>query len=133
MKQLLTLSLGLFFFLFACGDDRKQVETLQKETMDIHDAAMKDMAEMNRTVRQVKDMLMAAAMTPEQSSVFSEALAAAGKAENEMMDWMRNYAEPKDKPSAEALQYLQQQKTAIEKNRENINNATTGLKKLLQK
>jgi len=117
----------------ACNDDKKQVESLQKETETIHDEAMKDMAEMNRVARAIKEFMISATMTPEQSSTFTTALTNIGNAENGMMTWMANYKAPTDQPAAEAIKYLQEQKKLIEKNRVEIKAATEAGQKLLQK
>ncbi len=104
----------------ACNNDKKQVETLIKETETIHDEAMKDMADMNRVARELKQTMIAAMMTPEQNAVYTDVLDKMGNAENGMMDWMKNYKSPDDMSSADALKYIQEQKTLIEKNRVDI-------------
>lgn len=114
-----------------CNDQKKQVEALQKETEDIHDAAMKDMAEMNRVARGMKEFMVSATMTAEQSATYTETLESIGKAENEMMAWMTEYKAPTDMPAAEALKYLETQKNLIEQNHIAIQAATEQGKKLL--
>ena len=121
-----------------CNDQKKQVEALQKqvdalqkETEDFHDAAMKDMAEMNRVAREIKEFMISASMTAEQSATYTETLTTMGNAENEMMAWMANYKAPTDMPAAEALKYLETQKNLIEQNHIAIQAATESGKKLL--
>jgi len=130
MKNLLYCLFALFLTV-GCNEDKKQVEALQKETETIHDEAMKDMAEMNRVARDIKQFMIAASMTPEQSAVFMTTLTNIGEAENDMMAWMANYKEPSDKPAAEALKYLTEQKALIAKNHADIKAATEAGKKLL--
>ncbi len=130
MKHLL-FCLFAFFLATGCTEDKKQVETLQKETEDIHDAAMKDMAEMNRVAREIKKFMMSATMTPEQSATYVATLTTIGEAENEMMAWMAGYKAPSDKSAAEAITYLQAQKKLIEQNHIAIKAATEAGKKLL--
>ena len=122
-------SLTLLFFT-ACGNNNQQIEILSKETMTIHDEAMKEMADMNRVARELKETMIAATMTPEQSAVYTDALNAMGNAENEMMDWMKNYKSPDDMAPADALKYIQAQKTLIEKNLAEIRAAMEAGKKL---
>lgn len=112
----------LFSFLLftACNNDKKQVESLIKETETIHDEAMKDMADMNRVARELKQTMIAAMMTPEQNAVYTDVLDKMGNAENGMMDWMKNYKSPDEMSSADALKYIQEQKTLIEKNQADI-------------
>jgi hypothetical protein len=125
------------FFLLAfclsvgCNDDQQKVKALKTETETLHDEAMKDMAEMNRVAREIKQFILSASMTPEQSQGYADALKAIGDAENDMMSWMRDYKDPSDKPAAEALEYLNAQKAAMEKNKADILAATAAGKKLL--
>jgi len=131
MKHLFCVAALLFLFA-ACGDEnKKQIEVLKKDTMTVHDEAMKDLAEMNRTKRQLKDFMTVATMTPEQSAQFTGALAAIEKADEDMMTWMQEYADPDEMPAADAIKYLQEQKTKIEKNRDDIRAALEAGKKLL--
>ena len=131
MKHILCLTV-LVLSLAACNDGNKQqIETLKKETMDIHDEAMKDMADMNRVSRKLKDFMIVATMTPEQSEQFTAALAAIEKADDDMSAWMSAYEDPKDMSPADAVRYLQDQKQKIEKNRDDIRAALEAGKKLL--
>jgi len=130
MKQFL-LCIFALMLTFGCNDQKKQVETLQKETEDLHDVAMKDMAEMNRVARQIKEFMISASMTPEQSATYTETLTTIGNAENDMMAWMANYKAPTDMPAAEAIKYLENQKNLLEQNHLAIQAATELGKKLL--
>lgn len=117
----------------ACEDgSKKQIEVLKKETMGIHDEAMKDLADMNRTSRKIKDFLMVATMTPEQSEPYTAALAAIEKADDDMTAWMSAYEDPKDAKPEEAIRYLEEQKLKMEKNRDDIRSALAAGKKLLE-
>jgi len=128
------LKTGLFLLFLlpitACDNDKKQVDTLYKETEVIHDEAMKDLADMNRVARAIKDTLRVSTMTAEQSAVFTEALSTMGKAEDDMMAWMKNFKSPDELPSPEALKYLKEQKSLIEQNRADIRAALEAGKKL---
>ncbi len=130
MKQLL-FCLCTVLIALACNNSKKQVEALQKETEEIHDEAMKDLAEMNRVAAAIKEFMISASMTPAQSATYTETLTAIGNAENEMMAWMANYKAPTDKPAAEALKYLEEQRALIEQNHIAILAATEQGKKLL--
>lgn len=115
----------------ACNNDKKQVEALQNETEEIHNEAMKDLAEMNRVAAQLKEFMISASMTPSQSATYTDVLTTIGNAENEMMAWMANYKAPTDMPAPDALKYLQNQKNLIEQNHIAILAATEQGKKLL--
>lgn len=131
MKQIFSLTVLVLIFVGCSDSSKKQIEALKKETMDIHDEAMKDLAEMNRTSRKLKEFLTVATMTPEQSEQFTSVLATIEKADDEMTAWMSAYEDPKDMSSAEAIHYLQEQKQKIEKNRNDIRLALEAGKKLL--
>lgn len=131
MRHFLMLSGSIVLFLIACNGSKKEIAALDKETMAIHDEAMKEMADMNRTSRAIKTFLTTATMTPEQSAVYSEALLSMEKAEADMMAWMAQYQSPEDKPEKEALAYLKEQKARISKNRDDIHAALEAGKKLL--
>ena len=131
MKQIFSL-IALIFLLASCDDgSKKQMDALKKETMDVHDEAMKDLADMNRTSRKLKEHLTVAVMTPEQSEQFTAALAAIEKADDEMTAWMSSYEDPEGATPAEAIRYLQEQKQKMEKNRDDIRAALAAGKKLL--
>lgn len=133
MKHLIILTLLLAAFS-ACNNDQKAVDALLKETETIHDEAMKDLAEMNRVALQIKEFMISATMTPEQSAVYNETLTQIGKAENDMMDWMKDFKAPEATvPSKEAMDYLSKQKELIQKNHADIKAATEAGKKLLGK
>lgn len=129
-KASLSVLLISLFFLTSCNNDQKQIDTLFHETEVIHDAAMKDMADMNRVARELKATMIAATMTPEQSAVYTSVLDNIGKAENEMMEWMKGFKKPDELAPADAIKYLQEQKVNIEKNHTNIKAALEAGKKL---
>ena len=131
MKQIFSL-IALVLLFAACDDgSKKQIEALKKETMAVHDEAMKDMADMNRVSRKLKDYMTVATMTPEQSEQFTAALAAIEKADDDMTAWMGSYEDPEGQEPAAAMQYLQEQKQKMEKNRADIRAALEAGKKLL--
>lgn len=132
MKPFLFL-LFAAFLLPSCNQEQKKLENLQKETNDLHDQAMKDMADMDRSARAIKEFMKTATLSQEDSVKYAGVLAAVGTAENNMMTWMTQYQEPAGKPAAEAIQYLEAQKTVLLKSRKEINDATEAAKKILGK
>ena len=123
-----------FLLLNACGDDhKKEIKALSEETNQIHDEAMKEMAEMNRIARELKQTMISATMLPEQSEVYNKTLESMGKAENGMMDWMKNHKSLDEIPEKDALAYLKEQKASIEKNRADIQAAIQAGKQLQAK
>lgn len=119
------------FFLPACNGAQKEIDALDKENKEIHDSAMNDLAAMNKVSLDIKAFLTTALMTPEQSAKYSKVLSDMEKAESDMMEWMSKNEPVKDKPAAEALAYLKDQKAKITQNRNDIRAATEAGKKLL--
>lgn len=119
------------FFLPACNGAQKEVEALDKETKEIHDSAMNDLAAMNKVSLDLKAFMATALMTPELSAKYTKVLTDMEKADSDMMEWMSKYEPVKDKPAQEALAYLKEQKAAITQNRDEIRAATEAGKKLL--
>ncbi|MEO0006785.1 MAG: hypothetical protein RJA20_981, partial [Bacteroidota bacterium] len=128
-KKLLTvLFAGLM--LAACNSDQKKMEALKSETDAIHDAAMKDLADMNRVARAMKETVSAdSTMSAEKKAEFEQSLKAIGDAENNMTNWMMGYKIPED--AGEAVKFLEEQKSAILANQQEIKTAMENGKKLL--
>lgn len=129
MKKLLTvLFAGLM--LAACTSDQKKMEALKSETDAIHDAAMKDLADMNRVARAMKGMMISdSTMSAEKKAEFEQSLIAIGEAENNMTNWMMSYKVPEN--PGEAVQFLEEKKTSILANQQEIKTAMENGKKLL--
>ncbi len=123
-KKIAAFALAIAF-LPAC-ENRREVLDLQHKTEEIHDAAMKEMAAMNRLARQLKKQEGGQA---EHRDSLANALQQMDKAEEEMMNWMKNYHAPKNLPTEEAVKYLTEQKTSIETNLQNIQAAHEAGKK----
>ena len=132
MKYMLFLCAGIF--LFACNN-RQAVETLQTQTMAIHDEAMKEMADMARTGRALKQLRATMDTLPASKprrDAIGTALTTIEKADADMMDWMQTYHAPDDKPVQEAIAYLNDQKQKMEKNLSDIRAANAAGKQLLK-
>ena len=132
MKYYATIAAILLFM--ACNNDRKAIESLEKTTMDLHDEAMKAMGPMNKTARELRAILATTDSLSVQYKDIQQALTQIEHAEADMMRWMENYNAPdKDTPSEKAIQYLGEQKTAIEKNFKDIQAAAEKGKSLMPK
>lgn len=107
-------------------------KALSDETGAIHDEAMKEMAEMNRVSRQIKDFMQRAKMKKEEHDKYTAILADMEKAEEGMMTWMAQYQEPA-RHSEEDLQYLKDQKQKIAQSKHDIHAALEAGKSLLNK
>lgn len=114
------------------GQQNPEVKALSDATGAIHDEAMKEMAEMNRIGRRLKEVMKTARMTKELSDRYVTVLTDMEKAEAGMMDWMTQYKEPEGGPE-EALRYLQEQKQKIEQSKKDIHAALEAGNMLLEK
>lgn len=129
LKKILPVFVAVFF-LFSC-DNRKEVEDMTANTMQIHDEAMAALGPMMSESRRLKKLLAIADSTSLRADSLKNALMSIDKAEADMMDWMQHYKAPKkETPKAEALKYLEAEKAKIEQNFADIKAATEGAKKM---
>ncbi len=107
------------------------VDALMQETMDIHDTAMVEMAEMNRLGRALKrELAQLPEGTPRADSIRA-VLLQMKNAEEDMYTWMRQYEEPPREPAEQALHYLEEQKHLISQNQQDIRAARDVARRLL--
>lgn len=94
---------------------------------------MKLMGPMNALVRDLKKELAEIDSTSARFDTIQQTILFAKQAESDMMEWMKNYKAPTESVSKEeALSYLNQQKTAIEKNAQDLQEATNRAKSLIE-
>lgn len=95
------------------GED---TSALEKATMEIHDEAMQEMADMNRLGRLLKQELPGLdSLSPRRDSVL-RVLKQMQDAEEGMYAWMRDYKPPGEMPAGKAKEYLSDQKEKIKQN-----------------
>lgn len=122
--------LCLAFVFFAQTPQENGIETLKTETMQIHDEAMKNMAEMNRLGRSLKrEMETLDSLAPRHDAI-RQVLEQMKVAEEGMYTWMQQYAPPDELPEETAKQYLEQQKQKIEQNQRDLKAALEAGQKL---
>ena len=125
-KRLSIFSFFLLFLLhFACSSESEspkepelsERELLYKQVMEVHDAVMPKMSDLNRIKRQLKDKLEENAVTDkEMKSQMNLNIDELIAAENSMMDWMKAFKVPKkDDPDKEVIVYLNEEKLKIER------------------
>ena len=112
--------LCLAFVFFTQNKKDAGVETLQTETMQIHDETMKDMADMNRVGRALKKEMETLDSLAPRSDTIRQVLRQMKKAEEDMYNWMQQYMPPEHKSSDEATRYLKEQKQKIEQNQRDM-------------
>jgi hypothetical protein len=109
--------------MFSACKGNNEVKKLQLATENIHDDAMKEMAVMNRISRDLKKQLTAmdsAQVSSPRKDSMVLVLANIRKAEEDMMQWMTQYKDPKGMSNDAAISYLKDQKLKIEQNQRDI-------------
>ncbi|MFT6137450.1 MAG: succinate dehydrogenase flavin-adding protein (antitoxin of CptAB toxin-antitoxin module) [Salibacteraceae bacterium] len=131
----------LMLVLVACGGvdappkstwSKKQLEekkVIVKEVMEVHDITMAFMDKIHNSIAELEDL------KSKQDSIIpnvDSAIQLLEIADERMMNWMRNYREPKDTIDyASAKQYLLKQKAAIQEVEVETNTALDFSSKLL--
>ena len=99
---------------------KNDLDSLEKATMQIHDDAMRAMADMNRTGRALKrEMETLDSLAPRRDSI-RQVVRRMKIAEEDMYAWMQAYTPPKEMPAEKAVPYLLDQKEKIGKNQQDI-------------
>lgn len=125
-----TAFLCLAFVFFTAAPGENNLETLEKETMRIHDETMKDMADMNRIGRSLKRELETLDSLAPRRDTIRQLLRQMKKAEEDMYNWMRQYTPPEGQAAEEAQRYLEDQKQKIEQNQRDMKAALEAGRKL---
>lgn len=108
-------------------------QMLEKETLAIHDEAMKTMGEMNQLRLEINNFLASATMTPAQNKPYTDALAAMEKAEKDMMSLMPQLHTPEGSTGNIALKYWEDMKQRMTQNHNDMQAAVEAGQKLLGK
>lgn len=109
-KWLLYLSLPLS--LIACqggASDEDRQQTLETEVMDLHDEAMADMGKiyrLRRNLTSLRDSLQAQSTDTATISLLTRRIQELEKADEAMMEWMRQYKAPDTLAHEQAMLYL---------------------------
>ncbi len=106
-------------FQFACSSEKKpelnEREKLHQEVMEIHDAVMPKMSDINRVKRKLADLMATDSMLTEEAKIaLTNGIAALITAETSMTGWMRAFEAPKPSvPDKKAIEYLNNEKEKI--------------------
>jgi small-conductance mechanosensitive channel len=121
----------LSLVLLACNE-QAVVEKATEATMKVHDEAMRLIGPMQGLNRQLKaEMASLDSLSPRYDSL-AQAVRAIGRADRDMKQWMAEFEAPAANiPTQEALSYLKEQLTKIQKNYNDINAATEEAKRLV--
>ncbi len=108
--------------LAGCAPSEEQMaKELETEVIALHDSVMANMGDLYNSRKELaalKDSLLADDTLLQQK--FDAGIAQLAEADEQMMQWMRNYKAPDLKQPAEAVPYLQQEKEKMEKVQQNI-------------
>ncbi|MGB0525921.1 MAG: hypothetical protein ACPGJS_23275 [Flammeovirgaceae bacterium] len=129
--QFFTLVTVAGLMLSAACEQQPSKEELKKEVMDIHDYAMAKMG----TLHDLEMKINAAvdSTNEKQMKLAASAINALVKADEDMMDWMRQYKEPDDVMKYEEMvKYFAVQKEMIQKVKEDTDKSIADANKLLE-
>ncbi len=137
MKRILSLAAGIVLILAACsgpnqqgsGAKEEQAKKMSEQVMNTHDEAMKFSSLVLKLKRRINDKIDSLNETngrDRYQKVSSQLYAA----DQEMMNWMRNYKEP-NMSSDTALAYLQSEYQKILKVKSLTDTSIENAKKLL--
>ncbi|WP_436517606.1 hypothetical protein [Ekhidna sp. To15] len=133
MKNFILLT-GLIATLMACGPSKKEeLQTLKDEVLAIHDEVMPKMGELRKTRKGLEALADSLMATDSTQAIKISSLAADISAANEgMMQWMRAF-EPEFEGTDEEIQkYLEEQKVAVQKVKDDMNESLESGKKALK-
>jgi hypothetical protein len=124
---------AVLLFVFFTQEAKKapELDGLMESTMAIHDAAMKEMAGMNRLGRMLKtESASLDSLAPRADSI-RQVLRQITQAEEDMYTWMREYKAPAKLSAEAAKAYLEDQKLKISKNQRDIDAALQAAQQLV--
>ena len=135
------MTCGIFVLLLAgCIDKAAQVADLNREVLEIHDTAMVKMDAIYDRISALRKLEKEFAPTdstagnPAAQGEVLDAIAQLQRADDAMMDWMRDYHPPvEEDPADSSLAYLEAQKISIVQVDEQIDESLAHGKEILNK
>ncbi|MBK6263613.1 hypothetical protein JKA74_01095 [Marivirga sp. S37H4] len=115
LYQLMFLCLISTAFI-SCTDSEKEVNSLKEEVIRIHDEVMPKMDEIMQLKKALKEResVLDSSQTEEMTAIHNHILHL-DEADEEMMNWMRNYnASMENMTDEEKIEYLKNEKVAIQ-------------------
>lgn len=137
MKRILSLAAGIVLILAACsgpnqqgsGAKEEQAKKMSEQVMNTHDEAMKFSSLVLKLKRRINDKIDSLNETNGRD-MYQKVSSQLYAADQEMMNWMRNYKEP-NMSSDTALAYLQSEYQKILKVKSLTDTSIANAKKLL--
>ena len=143
MKKILIFSLlTTVFFWGACNknDSASKVKesktderaVLRKEVMDIHDYAMAKLGMLTEMELKITEAVDSTSQEELQEATVN--IRALRQADEDMMDWMRQYKDPLETTALDSVKrYFDEQKISIQKVKEDTDNSLEQAKSFLKK
>lgn len=148
MKYLIPVT--LIFFFISCGkksekpkaiesikdeipldmDREISIDSLRSQVLAIHDEVMPEMGALRKTR---KELLSVADSLRKRAAMLSAVADEIGNANESMMQWMRAYEPEFEGTDEEIKQYLEDQKVAIQKVKDDMNGSLQKGKEVLEK
>ncbi len=137
MKRILSLAAGIILILAACsgpnqqgsGAKEEQAKKMSEQVMNTHDEAMKFSSLVLKLKRRINDKIDSLNETNGRD-MYQKVSSQLYAADQEMMNWMRNYKEP-NMSTDTALAYLQSEYQKILKVKSLTDSSIAHAKKLL--
>jgi hypothetical protein len=137
MKRILSLAAGIVLILAACsgpnqqgsGAKEEQAKKMSEQVMNTHDEAMKFSSLVLKLKRRINDRIDSLNETNGRD-VYQKVSSQLYAADQEMLNWMRNYKEP-NLSADTALAYLQSEYQKILKVKSLTDTSIANAKKLL--
>ncbi len=138
MKNLTSLNFILIavFLCTACKKEKDKVEALQKEVIAVHDEVMPKMDEVMKLKSSLKAIKNDTTVTlpSDKLLLVNNLIDNLEKADNSMMNWMRNYDSLMEGMSEEEkLTYLQKQENSIQQVKQSMLSSISEASQFLEK
>ncbi|MFY8021733.1 MAG: hypothetical protein ACOVP1_11060 [Bacteroidia bacterium] len=137
MKRILSVAASILLILAACsgpnqqgsGAKEEQAKRMSEQVMNTHDEAMKFSSLLLKLKRRINDK-MDSLPSKNDKDIYQKVSSQLYAADQEMMNWMRNYKEP-NMHADTALDYLQSEYQKILKVKSLTDTSIANAKKLL--
>ncbi|MFD2247305.1 hypothetical protein [Pontibacter ruber] len=135
-RRLLCLLLLLFTACLSGPSEAEQREKLEADVMALHDKAMAEMGTiytLRRELTSLRDSLAANTKNTATTQQLTREIGQLEIADEAMMSWMRQYKAPaEEQPPQEAIKYLQQEQTKMERVKHLMDSTITAARNTLQ-
>lgn len=132
ISNIYLISIAVLAITASCNQTTESVKDLEAEVMSIHDEVMPKMGTLMNLKKQLKVKVNELDSGSNKRDSLTLLIQGLEEADEEMMQWMRNYKKPSEEMSDEhAIEYLKQEKNKIEEVKEKINSSEEAAKAAL--